>query len=477
MRDEPSCTADGSQLNTPNETTIPPALATLAARLGAGRQPLYRALAYVLALAVAVSVSLVAVVGCFAADQAARNERLTREISSLDRQLGELKQIKEVLQISLAKMRSIAQLQQGRNWPVLDLGALSRAIPQGLRLVEMGVDGGTLVLRGEASSAARVAALIRNLDEAHFGSVRLVRLEAASAGGNREGAVVFVVDMTRRPVVPEASPAATAAAAAAPSAAPPDDESPGAISVTLIAALLAGCAVLWRYRRGRRAGAVATRECAAGRLLSSLARVDYADPERWPLAVRLFFLAEVLVLALAAAWWIVVLPQIDALREQEQAESRLKDEFVAKTRQLAGRALYSQQLKEVDQGFAARLKLLPGSFDDASLLIELNQSVLGRGLSLRRINPVGEVTIGDSYATQSWAVELTGDFNDLGAFLADVGKLGRLVTFPKYRLSTATRGDSAVLFDATLEVYRELSVDEAAQQRRAALKSATKEAS
>ena len=115
------------------------------------------------------------------------------------------------------------------------------------------------------------------------------------------------------------------------------------------------------------------------------------DVGTWPLAPRITSLFGLFVLVLVGGWWFLWSDQLDTLTAREQEEIKLKDEFVAKKTQAANLDLYRQQLNEIDRSFGALLRQLPSKAEVEALLVEINQSGMGRGLQfelLRRKSAV-----------------------------------------------------------------------------------------
>jgi type IV pilus assembly protein PilO len=151
------------------------------------------------------------------------------------------------------------------------------------------------------------------------------------------------------------------------------------------------------------------------------------DVGAWPLLPRVAVLLGLFVAILAAGWWFVWNDQLGVLEERRLEEGRLREEFVTKKTQAVNLELYKQQMNEIDRSFGALLKQLPNKAEIESLLIEINQSGMGRGLQFELFKPGQEVQK-DFYAELPVTVRLTGNYHDLGAFAGDIGRLSRIVT-------------------------------------------------
>jgi type IV pilus assembly protein PilO len=191
------------------------------------------------------------------------------------------------------------------------------------------------------------------------------------------------------------------------------------------------------------------------------------DVGAWPLAPRVAVLAGLFVLVLFLGWWFWWSGQIETLNQSQQEELRLKDEFVSKKTQAVNRELYVQQLNEIDRSFGALLRQLPNKSEVDALLVEINQSGMGRGLQFELFRPTPEV-IKEFYAELPITVRLTGNYHDFGAFAGDIGKLSRIVTLNNIVITQNKQaGAGALTLDAVTKTFRYLDEEEQAARRKA----------
>jgi type IV pilus assembly protein PilN len=85
------------------------------------------------------------------------------EISKLDKQIDEIKKLREETQSLLAKKQVVEGLQSNRSEPVQLLDQLLRQLPEGVYLKAVRQTGTKIKVEGYAQSNARVSALMRNL--------------------------------------------------------------------------------------------------------------------------------------------------------------------------------------------------------------------------------------------------------------------------------------------------------------------------
>ncbi len=199
-------------------------------------------------------------------------------------------------------------------------------------------------------------------------------------------------------------------------------------------------------------------------LLDSFRNLNPNDVGAWPLAPRVAVLVALFCAVLAAGWWFSWSDELATLEAKQQEELRLKDDFVAKKKQAVNLDLYTQQLSEIDRSFGALLKQLPNKSEVESLLVEINQSGMGRGLQFELFKPQAEATKG-FYAELPIEVRLTGSYHDFGAFAGDIGRLSRIVTLNNISISSAK--DGGLVMDAVTKTFRYLDDEELAAKKKA----------
>ena len=202
-------------------------------------------------------------------------------------------------------------------------------------------------------------------------------------------------------------------------------------------------------------------------LASSFRNLNPRDVGAWPLAPRVAALLGLMLLILLAGWWFVWNEQLATLEARQQDEVKLKEAYVAKKTQAVNLDLYVQQLSEIDRSFGALLKQLPNKSEVEALLIEINQSGMGRGLQFELFKP-GQEIVRDFYAELPINVRLTGNYHDFGAFAGDISKLSRIVTLNNVAITANPQAkDGTLVMDAVTKTFRYLDEQELAAKRKA----------
>ncbi len=119
-------------------------------------------------------------------NQTTRNTYIKDETAKLDKQIEEIKKLKEQTQSLLDKKRVVENLQANRSEAVALLDELLRRMPEGIYLRSIKQTGGKISLTGYAQSNARVSTLMRAIDESKIlGSPELVEIKAVTNGNVR----------------------------------------------------------------------------------------------------------------------------------------------------------------------------------------------------------------------------------------------------------------------------------------------------
>jgi type IV pilus assembly protein PilN len=110
---------------------------------------------------------------------------MKNEISKLDKQIEEIRKIREETASLLAKKQVVENLQSNRSEPVQLLDQLLRQLPEGVYLKAVKQVGTKVNVTGYAQSNARVSTLMRNLGASpYLENPELIEIKAVPAPGN-----------------------------------------------------------------------------------------------------------------------------------------------------------------------------------------------------------------------------------------------------------------------------------------------------
>lgn len=119
-------------------------------------------------------------------NQAGTNDFLKKEIAVLDKQLDQIKRLKEQTQALLSRKQVIENLQRDRGETVYLLSEMVKQVPEGVYLKTLKQDGLKVSVTGYAQSNSRVSALMRNIEASPWlEGPQLVEVKAGILNGRR----------------------------------------------------------------------------------------------------------------------------------------------------------------------------------------------------------------------------------------------------------------------------------------------------
>ncbi len=118
--------------------------------------------------------------------QERRNAYLTKEIAILDKQIDEIKKLREQTKSLLARKNVVENLQSTRSDVVHLLDQMLRILPDGVYLKSLRQTGKKIDLVGFAQSNARVSTLMRSIEDSPWlGKPTLEEIHATGSGSTR----------------------------------------------------------------------------------------------------------------------------------------------------------------------------------------------------------------------------------------------------------------------------------------------------
>jgi type IV pilus assembly protein PilN len=175
------------------------------ARRKASRRQLVVMAVMVAVVGIALAALVHGVIAGYVAVQNDRNEFLKRENAKLDKEIAEIKKLKDEIAALLARKQIIETLQNDRSRAVNLLEALVRRTPDGVYIKSLTQKGLRVKVTGYAQSNARVSAFMRNLQgsevlENSATSPQLVEIKASNVGNKRLSE--FSLDFSMKPPTP-----------------------------------------------------------------------------------------------------------------------------------------------------------------------------------------------------------------------------------------------------------------------------------
>jgi type IV pilus assembly protein PilN len=146
--------------------------------------------------------------------QLSRNAYLTEEIKKVDKEIEDIKKLREMTAALLARKKVVETLQSNRAEVVHLLEDLARQLPDGMYLRGVKQEGSRVTINGYTQSQARVSTLMRNLEASqHLEQANLIEIKAVPQGNTRVNEFTLNVHIAR-PKEDDGKKAATASASA-----------------------------------------------------------------------------------------------------------------------------------------------------------------------------------------------------------------------------------------------------------------------
>lgn len=199
--------------------------------------------------------------------------------------------------------------------------------------------------------------------------------------------------------------------------------------------------------------------------LDELRNLDLKTAPDWPRQRQFGLLAVMVAALLVAAWFLLLGPQRDEIAAAEAREAELKTSYTDKRHQLANLEMLQAQLAEIEKSYGSLLRQLPTKAEMASVLAEINQAGVGRGLQFELFRP-GQEVAGPELAELPIEIRLTGSYSDLATFVSDLSKMPRIVTLANITLTPGGK-DGRLTMQAIAKTYRTLEPEEKMAQQQA----------
>ena len=128
--------------------------------------------------------------------QVERNTRLETAITALDKEIADIKDLKDQINNVLERKQIVENLQTNRSQSVVILDELTRQLPEGLYLKSIKQTGNLITIEGVADTNARVATLVRNLSVSNWmESPNLVEIKSLTVNNIKQNEFTLNVSL------------------------------------------------------------------------------------------------------------------------------------------------------------------------------------------------------------------------------------------------------------------------------------------
>ena len=181
--------------------------------------------------------------------------------------------------------------------------------------------------------------------------------------------------------------------------------------------------------------------------------LDLENVGSWPAAARAIVAVMLFVLIVVLGYYYHIANLSDRLDASERKELELRREFERKAFEAQNLDAYKLQLKEMRDSFGALVSQLPSDTEVPGLLEDISSKGELNGLTIESIDLLDEVRE-EFYVELPIAIEATGSYHDLGAFISGMAGLPRIVTLHDFDIEMTDDDSSNLSMEITAKTYR-----------------------
>lgn len=168
---------------------------------------------------------------------------------------------------------------------------------------------------------------------------------------------------------------------------------------------------------------------------ASLKTLNPRAPWLWPAGPRYSTMLAMVLAVGAAGYAALISPEQERLDNSAAKMETLRKEYQQKYQLASNLDAYKKLRVETEVVLDASLRQLPNKSQMESLLNDIHQAALGRGLEFDLFKPNATENVFEFYAELPITVKIEGTYHDLAEFSSAVARLSRIVTINDLELS------------------------------------------
>ncbi|MCB1690923.1 MAG: type 4a pilus biogenesis protein PilO [Halioglobus sp.] len=181
--------------------------------------------------------------------------------------------------------------------------------------------------------------------------------------------------------------------------------------------------------------------------------LDFDNVGSWPLAIKGLIWAVLVIAVLVGGYYYHIEDMQLELAAAEADEIKLKKDFETKAFQAANLEAYRQQMVEMEESFGALVSQLPSDTEVPGLLEDITNKGLLNGLDIASIDLQKEKAQ-EFYVELPIAINASGSYHDLGAFISGMAGLPRIVTLHDFQITTNKKNANSLDMKIIAKTYR-----------------------
>lgn len=181
--------------------------------------------------------------------------------------------------------------------------------------------------------------------------------------------------------------------------------------------------------------------------------LDFDNVGSWPPAIKGLIWAALVIAVLIGGYYYHIEDMQLELANAEAKEVKLKKDFEAKAFQAANLEAYRQQMVEMEESFGALVSQLPSDTEVPGLLEDITNKGLLNGLDIASIDLQKE-SAKEFYVELPIAINASGSYHDLGAFISGMAGLPRIVTLHDFQITANKKNTNKLDMKIIAKTYR-----------------------
>lgn len=184
-----------------------------------------------------------------------------------------------------------------------------------------------------------------------------------------------------------------------------------------------------------------------------LGDLDIDNIGSWPGIIKFILCALVLAVVVVGGYYYHIEDLRNQLQAEESKEVQLKQEYEKKAFQAANLDAYRKQMVEMEETFGALVAQLPSDTEVPGLLEDITNKGLLNGLEIASID-LQQEQAREFYVELPIAIQATGSYHDLGAFISGMAGLPRIVTLHDFSISASGSNTNRLSMSIVAKTYR-----------------------
>jgi len=172
--------------------------------------------------------------------------------------------------------------------------------------------------------------------------------------------------------------------------------------------------------------------------------LDIKEAGGWPWSLQLACCLLVLGVTCFAMDWYLAAPKVEALEQARREETQLLTAYGREAAQAARLPAMEEQVATLNARLDSLLEMLPSGAEIPALIDDISKTAVDNQLSIEAIR-LREPVPKEHYIERPFDIRVRGEYHRIGAFLAGVAALPRIVTLHDFSLSPVDGGEQLEL--------------------------------